>query len=814
MTTRQIQNELDASRAAKEQHREALLKSQQRGYFSKTSFGRQFVAKFVEPFADALVTATEKPARGKATAKNIAVCWQDVQDIFNYIPPLNVADVSLKSILDCFGVCEFDKPRTFEAAKKIGRTIEDELRVTYYNRKAPDYVVSAQHKQLNTPGSNPHFKRYGAKQVVEKLLIAEGWTHDDLFPAWSIELISRIGLFILEVAKNQGLLTIKRSFVSRNNSPNFLDLADEIKAQILIFQNHLEGRSFKDWALLDLPRDWEFVQAPSRLNCTGGYYQQWLRNQRPLCRKYIYDSVFGQDAISLLNTMQRTAWNIDPDVLETATECLEKGIPIASFGAVVDNPCLKQGMPEDIAALPKDAPKRKEWNKDRAALHEAHAEALKKSIRSRNAIALAKKFQTEPRFYLSWSCDYRGRMYSQQPLLQPQASDYEKALLTFADGCKLDNRGEYWAAQAVGSARLGSTLPHQDRVNWTYENKELLKAIAEDPIRMTAHWENQADTPWQFLQLALEWNRVVLTRDKPFWDVPIGVDSTSSGLQLLSAFRRDQKGMRYANLFPVERHDSAPLDAYLEVLRAARERLEKADETKWLIPYLTYRKLGKAILMTRIYNSSLLTNRKDIKKFYRKEGLYPGTLDEQAINTITDALRDACREVFPAAFESLDWLQKLFNVWSKNQSHQNFKWTTPNNDVIHLIAYQPEKKVITCHHFPDTTIWVGNSEKVALKKMKNAFAPAVVHCYDACLLKSSFKDWREPISLIHDCLKVLPNDMDRALERVKRGFIHVCSGDPLARLADDLGVTERQLPRLDQGSGNLLSVLDSSYMFN
>ena len=60
-------------------------------------------------------------------------------------------------------------------------------------------------------------------------------------------------------------------------------------------------------------------------------------------------------------------------------------------------------------------------------------------------------------------------MYSQQPLLRPQASDYEKALLTFADGCKLDDGGGHWAAQAVGPSRLGSTLPHQDRVNWMYE---------------------------------------------------------------------------------------------------------------------------------------------------------------------------------------------------------------------------------------------------------------------------------------------------------------------------------------------------------
>ena len=56
--------------------------------------------------------------------------------------------------------------------------------------------------------------------------------------------------------------------------------------------------------------------------------------------------------------------------------------------------------------------------------------------------------------------------------------------------------------------------------------------------------------------------------------------------------------------------------------------------------------------------------------------------------------------------------------------------------------------------------------------------------------------------------------MDRAMERIKKGFVHVCSGDPLARLADDLHVTEEELPRPKQGFGRLIEVLDSAYMFN
>ena len=56
--------------------------------------------------------------------------------------------------------------------------------------------------------------------------------------------------------------------------------------------------------------------------------------------------------------------------------------------------------------------------------------------------------------------------------------------------------------------------------------------------------------------------------------------------------------------------------------------------------------------------------------------------------------------------------------------------------------------------------------------------------------------------------------MDRALDRIRDGFTSVVSGDALARLADDLGVSEEQLPRLPKLDGELNSVLKSKYMFN
>ena len=106
------------------------------------------------------------------------------------------------------------------------------------------------------------------------------------------------------------------------------------------------------------------------------------------------------------------------------------------------------------------------------------------------------------------------------------------------------------------------------------------------------------------------------------------------------------------------------------------------------------------------------------------------------------------------------------------------------------------------------------TDKPDYKKQVSSFAPSVIHSYDAALLKEAFSNWQHPITVIHDCIRVLPSDMDRAMDRVRDGFASIVSGDALGRLAEDLGVSEEQLPRLPQLDGDLSAVLKSRYMFN
>ena len=194
-------------------------------------------------------------------------------------------------------------------------------------------------------------------------------------------------------------------------------------------------------------------------------------------------------------------------------------------------------------------------------------------------------------------------------------------------------------------------------------------------------------------------------------------------------------------------------------------------------------------------------------------GKYPNPINKEALSQITNVLRDASKEVFPMAFQALTWIKKLIKAGQENGS-TSFTWTTPNLDSIHLNKVEYETERIDSSFVGRISIPLDEVKNPNFTRMKSSIAPDFVHSYDAAVLKSAFQDWHKPLAVIHDQIKVLPNDMDTAKERIRKAFVHVCSGDPLARLADDLGVTAEQLPRLKQGTGRLEDVLDSAYMFN
>lgn len=771
--------------------------AEQKKYSSKTRHGRHVIQMYIDQVSTVLARVTQDSILKQTGRRNLLMTCKVMQELIEFLGTERIAFATLVALVNSYSRSNPDLSAV-KIASAVGRSIEDECRNEFYQLILPERDAKLVKKRASMPGSNARYRRYGAQRIAEKVVGKQ-------FDEWHREHRVRIGLYLLEVCGQTGILkftTVK----NKSSQSKIVDLSSFF-GQIKGVEQYLLSHAFKSHPLIQTPLDWQSINDVSRLNNTGGYHLPQLRAKQYLCRDYDSNTELGEKAIALLNVLQKTGWRIDLKVLEVAQHCLDNHLSVGTKFIVppFDRP-LKGNAPSHVVHDPLLL---RQWKEQQSEKHKSFTEMSAKGRRTRTVVELARQYKHKT-FYLSWSCDWRGRMYPQQPWLHSQGSDYERALLKFRDGCKLSQDGIYWVKAAIGSAYKGSSISHDERIRWTEDNQALIQSIAEDPLSSINEWD-KAKEPWQFLQLCLEWNEVVIKGVEKFWKVPIGCDSTASGLQLLSAMRRDPVGMKYANLLPPETDSSPPLDAYTRVLEVVKDEIKGDPSRQHLMKYLSHRSIGKPALMFSIYGGSADRIKTKIKDELLKEGF---DVDNQVASELQQLLLRASKKVFPAAYEALAWLKRLAAAAHKSGS-TSLTWTLPTGDRINLYKYKlNDTKRVYLSDGSSICVADWEDSEPDLTRQKSSFSPSFVHSYDAALCKEAFSDWSKPLVLIHDCMRVLPNDMDRALDRIRDAFTTLVNGDPLLMLARDLGVDAKQLKPLKQLGCDLDQVLKSRYMFN
>ena len=608
---RQKEFELDGHNDAIRDLDKQLNDAKQKAYFSSTLQARETIKYLALPMKQELINWLHELCKGRAVTMASPAMAPELLNLMEFTSTDVICVILLKSVLDTHG--QFDNPTIARVANFIGERIEDEVRFRFYEKTAPEEVVAAARKRVKQIGSTPKYRRLGTKILTENML-REKYPDSALFKKWDDLFRIGIGLLLLEFCHYFGLIE-KYTKRKGKKTTNYIRLTDTFKQMHSDKFDEMKSVCYKAEPLIEPPEPWKYRKGPARLNWSGGYHNDFIRKQHRLCRGYHYESEFGELSIKFLNMIGETAWTVDHTIVKVAQDLKRRGISAGNFNAYERDPRLDDKMPEHLTKLHTEHPERVTWRKNQFRLHQIHNEEWRKAVRSVKSLQAAEKFLSYPRFYLSWSNDYRGRCYPQQPWLSPQTTEFEKSLIKFADGCKLDERGKWWAAQAIGAAYLGTRLNLEERVKWTYANEALIRRIATEPLSAVTEWE-QAKEPWQFLQLCIEWHKVVLTGKEQLWHIPVGADATASGLQLLSSMLLDPVGMKYSNVLPPAEDGDPPQDSYLEVLRVTREIAE--TEAPHLVGYLHERSIGKTT-MQMLYGATHYTVREKVIKIFKKD---------------------------------------------------------------------------------------------------------------------------------------------------------------------------------------------------
>ena len=100
------------------------------------------------------------------------------------------------------------------------------------------------------------------------------------------------------------------------------------------------------------------------------------------------------------------------------------------------------------------------------------------------------------------------------------------------------------------------------------------------------------------------------------------------------------------------------------------------------------------------------------------------------------------------------------------------------------------------------------------KEIIKAFAPGFMHSLDGLLLRVALKDWDGPLVTVHDSIRVLPSKMEELKARLRADLKEVCLENPIEALAEQMGVSMDELPRLEFGDADLDRIETSRYMFH
>ena len=697
---------------------------------------------------------------------------------------LKAADTEILSVITlkvCLDVlAQETKPQLADLSVAIGSAIEIESKLVWYKKQDPNLyrrVAQGFHGSTGT----------AQKHTVYRLRFNEAgldWT------SWGRTTHHKVGAWALRsVIETTGWIEKDNFFHKPGKTKTCMRFSQEfIGLRDSIMQRALE-LAYCLWPMLCPPNEWTDEDR-------GGYLTEDIRGTAPMIRKAGFGPARkqGNVPIEFLNRLQAQEYRLNVPILDVAEHCYEQRRSVGKF--IHEAP--RQRL-ESFIGDPEAEPERfKEWKKQQRIIDDFNAQLHQKNFRATETIFVARMYRDEPRFWIPWSFDYRGRVYPQNTTLNPQGTDFDKSLLYFVDEGPVN---EYWLAWHVATTYGYDKLSHDDRVQWTRDQVSLITQIATDPIGTISLWE-QADEKWCFLAAAIEYYQCVITATKPTSGLPIGIDATCSGLQHLASMTRDATAAKQVNV--VRGDEDKPSDGYKTVAQVACKYLDE-DIHQWMT-----RKVTKRTVMTTPYGVS-----RDSARTYIKQALHEAGFDlsiKGRLGSITDAIyRKAMPEVFAGPVDVMKWLQET--AMELLESQEEIQWTTPSGFVVTQDIRKPKtKRIETMLMGSVMRCQVGDGYAGPDKAgHKGAIAPNLVHSLDASLLHLMFAYWTKPFTVIHDCILGRSSDMDEMMQQIRLHHAEIYKGKPLEDWADQLGVT---IPDgLIKDTLDLDDVLDSPYFF-
>lgn len=557
----------------------------------------------------------------------------------------------------------------------------------------------------------------------------------------------------------------------------------------------------------------------------GGYY---LINQ-DLVRTGIHthtralERPISQTTLDALNHIQSTPWRVNGWLLDVMVEAYESGARFANL-PYADKVDIPRKSAEEWEAMSEE--ERNAWKFELSSLHGINARMESRRHGFLAQIGIAKEMRHEEAFWFPQFVDFRGRFYPMTQGLHPQCDDLGKALLEFAEGQRLGERGVFWLAVRLANTYGEDKLPLKQRVQWVREHHRLILDSAENPLDGERFWVG-ADEPWSFLATCREWAEAHGPLDQPSEYVshlPIQLDGSCNGLQHLAAMGRDPIGAVATNVAA----NTERQDIYTQVLKVV-ERLVSEDAVagnplahEWV--GRLNRKVVKRAVMTTPYG----VTERGIAEQLMNDGHTEGMEEKgRAASYLKDKIVIALEQTVTSAKSIMAWLQEIATRLA--EFNLPFQFTTPTGNLIQQSYFHLNRKQIVTMA-GQLVVWEEDKKGgLQARKQMLAAAPNVIHAFDASHLAMTVNAMcadvdnpdghRISFSMIHDSFGVHANRVDLLAEVLREQFVEIYQYDWLSELEREVRAyaPDVDIPSwrefVTMGDFDVRSVLQSEFFF-
>jgi DNA-directed RNA polymerase len=732
---------------------------------------------------------------------------------YNHIKPLGAdlaGAVALKTMVNWLCRPGKSQVQLTSIAHAIGEALDNEAMVVAFAEKHKSLVKQALAKLDQTTSHEGHRRR-----VIMALMRKQ-----DFEPVrWGKKARILVGMRMIEIISlKTGLIETELVRIGRE-TPQVVRFKEDALAILSDKRGYFSRLTPTLGPCVVPPKDWD---ARGR---DGGYYSPVSMVPMKLVRA-AYRELIPGDIVEATNTLQRTAWKVNAQVMDVMQTFLT--------GDRDDLGVLPPLSDVPIPSKPDDIETNEEARKAyRIAASGAYAENAKrksKRIMVYRTLGVSEQYKDFPAIYFPHSLDFRGRVYPISQWLHPQGPDFVKGQLTFAEGKPIgDGQGPGWMAIHGANCFGVDKVSLEERIDWTEQHSEEIKRVASDPLQCL--WWTEADSPWCFLAFCFEWAAYTVACEEGHGadfvsHLPVMVDGSCNGIQHFSAMLRDSVGGRATNLVPSDR----PSDIYGTVSERVIERLRELPSdigAKW-IAWGINRKITKRSVMVLPYGGTFASCRDYVQEAVMERGDTPWAHDREAerkaINELAKVVWHSISDVVIGARTAMSWLQSMARLVFKNGA-KSIWWRTPTGLKVTQRYNKFEQNRIETSFlgrikFRATVMNETNTPDAS--QHVNGFSPNFVHSLDASALMLTIllasDNGVTSFAAVHDSYGTHAADMQTLAACIRTAFVNLYEendvlgnlhADIIAQLPEGTDVP----PPPEKGNLNLQEVLNSDFFF-